>query len=182
MKNISYYFGLLLLFSCAGFRDVDNKNAVLNKNNLGLLDGIYSNASISHAGGYVGNLTDVVDRNTRMFAFKDKYNGKDMKLQLKIINQKKLNVKIYDAGNLLADKDLRVKLESDGFLYLKEKRFMLEGIPLVLGGLNIQKSRFTVDTKNNLQVQTNYFFCNGFMIVMSDWKTLHYHLDFEKTH
>ncbi|MFY7816026.1 MAG: hypothetical protein ACOVRK_12660, partial [Chryseobacterium taeanense] len=59
-------------------------------------------------------------------------------------------------------------------------RFMMQGIPLVFGGWNIQKSRFTVDEKNNLQIQSNYFFCNGFMIVMSDWKTSRYTLNFEK--
>lgn len=181
MKNICYYFSFVVLAtSCAGFRNVDNANAILNKNNLDLVDGTYSNFSISDGGGYVITFADVIDRNTNMFIFKKKYNERDVRLQLKMISSKKLNVKIYKAGKLMLDKDLKVKLKDDGFLYLKEKRFMLQGIPLVFGGWNIQKSRFTVDEKNNLQIQSNYFFCNGFMIVMSDWKTSRYTLNFEK--
>ncbi|MFP3802316.1 hypothetical protein, partial [Paraburkholderia sp. SIMBA_027] len=88
---------------------------------------------------------------------------------------------IYESENVLFDKDVKVKLKKDGFFYLKEKRFMLDGIPLIFGGWNFQKSRFTVDQNNNLLVQSNYFFCNGVLVFMSDWKTFHYSLTFEKT-
>lgn len=182
MKKIFFYLCFVLtIVNCAGFKNVDNDNARLTKNNLSCIDGNYSNYPLDGQLGYIDGLTDVFDRNTNMFIFKHKYDTREVNLRLKIINEKRLNVKIYKKEKLLFDKDLRVKLKNDGFLYLKEKRFMLEGIPLVLGGWNFQKSRLTVDENNNLKIQTNYFFCNGIFIVMSDWKTFHYDLIYEKT-
>lgn len=181
MKKI--FFGLCLVLTmvnCAGYRNVDNSNAGLNKNNLSAIDGDYSNYPVDGQLGYIAGLVDIFDRNTNMFIFKNKYDTRAVHLKLKIINDKNLNVKIYKKEKLLFDKDLKVKLKNDGFLYLKEKRFMLEGIPLVFGGWNFQKSRFTVDENNNLHIQTNYFFCNGVFIIISDWKTFHYNFIFKK--
>jgi hypothetical protein len=182
MRKIFFYLcSILILSSCAGFKNGENYNIGLNKNNLNNIDGDYKNYPVDGRLGYIDGLVDVFDRNTNMFIFKNKYDTRAVNLKLKIINEKRLNVKIYKKEKLLFDKDLRVKLKDDGFLYLKQKRFMLEGIPLVFGGWNFQKSRLTVDENNNLQIQTNYFFCNGIFIVMSDWKTLHYTLIYEKT-
>ncbi len=55
----------------------------------------------------------------------------------------------------------------------------IESCESVIQGWNIQKSRLGMEG-NHLKVQSNYFFCNGFAVVMSDWKTLHYNLTFEK--
>ncbi|KMQ67861.1 hypothetical protein ACM39_10995 [Chryseobacterium sp. FH2] len=168
------------MINCAGFRNVKNNNEGLNINNLGSIDGNYDNYPIEGQSVYINSLADVFDRNTNMFVFKSKYDIRAVNLKLKIINEKKLNVKIYKKEKLLFDKDLSVKLKNDGFLYLKEKRFMIEAIPLVFGGWNFQKSRFTVDKDNNLHVQTNYFFCNGMFLIMNDWKTFHYNLIFKR--
>jgi len=168
------------MISCAGFKNAENSKAGLNENNLNNIDGDYKNYPTDGKLGYIDGLVDVFDRNTNMFIFKDKYDTRAVNLKLNIINPKRLNVKIYKKEKLLFDKDLRVKLKKDGFLYLKEKRFMLEGIPLVFGGWNFQKSRLTVDENNHLQIQTNYFFCNGVFIFLSDWNTFHYNLTFEK--
>jgi len=170
---------ILMIVNCAGFKNVDN-NGGLNKNNLSAVDGNYGNYPVDGRSPYVDALVDVFDRTTNMFIFKDKYDTRAVNLKLKIINEKRLNVKIYKKEKLLFDKNLKVKLKNDGFLYLKEKRFMMEGIPLVFGGWNFQKSRLTVDENNNLQIQTNYFFCNGVFILISDWKTFHYNLIFKK--
>lgn len=182
MKKIFFYLSIILLLSsCATFKNdkfIDNK---LKTSSLDLINGTYNNLPFSGDGSYVRSLTNVFDRNTNMFDFKEKYEKKDLKIILKAINQNRLNVKIYEAENLLFDKNLKVKLKHDGFIYLKEKRFMLDGILLIFGGWNIQKSRFRIDENNNLHLQSNYFFCNGILIVMSDWKTFHYNLTFEKT-
>lgn len=184
MKNIFFYLIVFLFtMSCAGFKNVDHSTAGLNENNLNKIEGTYNNLPSSGSGFYVGRLNEVFDRNLEMYNINkttEKYDNKNVNLKLRIVNQHTLNVKIYEAENLLFDKDLKVQLKKDGFLYLKEKRFMLDGIPLILGGWNIQKSRFTIDQNNHLKVQSNYFFCNGILIVMSDWKTLHYDLTFEK--
>lgn len=181
MKRILFYLGAsLMLSSCATFdkdRLTDNH---WEKDDLNFINGTYSNFPSSGGGSYVRNLTDVFDRNTSMFQFKENHENKDFKIELKAVGKKRLNLKIYDAGNLRTDKNLRVVLKKDGFVYLKEKRFMLDGIPLVFGGWNIQKSRFALDGNNNLKVESNYFFCNGILVVMSDWKTSHYDLIFKK--
>jgi len=181
MRKIFFYLSFILIMTgCAGFKNVENYNTHLNKNNLNSINGDYDNYPVDGKLGYIDGLVDVFDRNTNMFIFKNKYDTRAVNLKLKIINEKKLNVKIYQKDKVLFDKDLRVKLKDDGFLYLKQKRFMLEGIPLVLGGWNFQKSCLTVDENNHLQIQTNYFFCNGVFIFISDWKTFHYNLTFEK--
>lgn len=184
MKKIFFHLIIFLFaISCAGFKNLDNSNIGLNENNLNKIDGTYNDFPSSGKGFYVGRLTEVFDRNLEMYNIhktNEKYDRKNVNLKLKMVNQHTLNVKIYEAENLLFDKDLKVKLKKDGFLYLKEKRFMVDGIPLILGGWNIQKSRFTIDQNNNLYVQSNYFFCHGILIVMSDWKTFHYDLTFEK--
>jgi len=181
MKNLVLLFSIMLFTSnCAGFKN-SIKNGSFNENNLNEIDGTYKNTPSSSTGVYVRSLTTVFDRNTNMFVFREKYdNKKDLKLTLKMINQKSLNVKVSNSENLLLDKNLKVKLKKDGFLYLKEKRLMIEGIPLAFGGLNVQKTRFTIDENHKLEVQSNYYFCNGFLIFMSDWKTIQHHLIFEK--
>lgn len=181
MKKIFFYLGnALMLGSCATFDKDKLTDNHWKRDGLNFINGTYANFPSSGGGFYVRNLTDVFDRNTQMFNFKEKHENKDFKIALKAVGKKRLNLKIYDAGNLRTDKDLRVALKKDGFVYLKEKRFMLDGIPLVFGGWNIQKSRFAPDGNNNLKVQSNYFFCNGILVVMSDWKTSYYDLTFKK--
>lgn len=181
MKKILFYLGSLVLLSdCATFNDGKLVDDNFKNNDLNFINGTYHNYASSGSGFYVRSLTDVFDRNTRMFNFKEKHEERDLKIELKALHKKILNMKTYEAGKLRTDKNLKVTLKKDGFVYLKEKRFMLDGIPLIFGGWNIQKSRFTLDENNNLSVQSNYFFCNGILIVMSDWKTSHYSLTFEK--
>jgi len=182
MKNLILLFStIILITNCAGFKN-PNGSGNFNKNNLSEIDGTYKNISSSGT----ETLTEVFDRNTKMFAFlkggNNKYEEKkDVKLILKIINNKSLNVKIIDSENLLFDKNLKIKLKKDGFLYLRKKRFMIEGIPFIAGGWNVQKSCFTIDKNHNLQVQLNYFFYMAILVVIGDAKTTNSHFTFEKT-
>jgi len=182
MKKLVLLFLVVLLnTNCAGFKNPTGSGN-FNKNNLSEIDGTYKNISSSGT----ETLTEVFDRDTNIFAFlkggDNKYDKiKDVKLILKIINNKRLNVKIIDSDNLLFDKNLKVKLKKDGFLYLREKQFMIEGIPFVAGGWNVQKSCFTIDKNHNLQVQLNYFFYMAILVVISDAKTTNSYFTFEKT-
>lgn len=181
MKNLIFYLCLsLLTVSCAGFKNIVPTKTVIGKNVVENIDGTYGNLPSSASGFYVKALTDVFDRNTNMFSWIEKYVGEHTRIKLQMISTKRLNVMIFKNEKIVFNKNLRVKLKNDGYLYLKEKRFMLDGIPLVLGEWNIQKSRLKIDGNDNLTIQSNYFFCNGIAIVMSDWKTLHYTLTFEK--
>lgn len=179
MRNLIFYLSILLITgSCAGFKNVDPIK--LDKSRIQNINGAYKNSSVTPSGFYVRTLTDVFDRNTNMFNWKEKYTNKDVIVKLQMIRKNRLHVEIAESENVLFSKDLKVKLKKDGYLYLKEKRLMIDGIPLVFGGWNVQKSRFAIDSDNNLKVQSNYFFCNGFLVLMNDWKTLHYDLTFEK--
>lgn len=181
MKRLIFYLGIVLtLSSCAAFDNSKIGENHLKSNDLSFINGTYTNLPFSGGGFYVRNLTDVFDRNTKMFNFKEKYESMNFKIELKAVGKKTLNLKIYDAGNVRTDKNVKVTLKEDGFIYLKEKRLMIDGVPLILGGWNIQKSRFAPDGNNRLKVESNYFFCNGLLVVMSDWKTFHYELIFEK--
>ncbi len=181
MKRLFFYLGTVLTLSgCATFDNSKIAGSHSKGDDLSFINGTYTNFPFSGGGFYVRNLTDVFDRNTRMFNFKEKYETGNFKIELKAVGKKRLNLKIYDGGNLRTDKNVRVTLKKDGFIYLKEKRLMIDGIPLILGGWNIQKSRFAPDGNNRLKVESNYFFCNGLLVVMSDWKTSRYELIFEK--
>ncbi|SDM31212.1 hypothetical protein SAMN05216273_12156 [Chryseobacterium taihuense] len=177
-KLIFYLIILLVTVSCAGFKKIGTIK--LCKNSVENIKGTYKNTPLSKSGFYIRTLTDVFDRNTNMFNWKKKYNREDATVKLEMIKKNLLHVEILESDSILCSKNLRVKLKNDGFLYLKEKRFMIDGIPLVFGGWSFQKSRFTVDSDNNLKIQSNYFYCNGVLILISDWKTLHYDLTFEK--
>ncbi|MCX8533180.1 hypothetical protein [Chryseobacterium luquanense] len=179
MRKLIFYLSILFVtVSCAGFKNVDPIR--LDKKSVENISGTYKNVPVTKSGFYVQTLTDVFDRNTNMFNWKEKYDKKDVIVKLKMIKKNRLHVEIFESENILFSKDLKVKLKNDGFLYLKERRFMIDGIPLVFGGWNFQKSRFAIDSNNNLKVQSNYFYCNGILILMSDWKTLHHDLIFEE--
>lgn len=181
MKKLIIYISILIsTVNCAGFKKNESDGLPFSKNKIESINGIYSNQPSYGNGSYVKTLTDILDRNIDMFNWKEKYNGKNIDVRLEIIKKNKLNVKIFESEKLMCNKNLHVKQKKDGFIYLREKRFMLDGIPLIFGGWNIQKSRFIIDENKNLHIQTNYFFCNGFLVVMSDWKTHHYNFIFEK--
>ncbi|KQT16895.1 hypothetical protein ASG31_11015 [Chryseobacterium sp. Leaf404] len=177
-KSGFYFIMLLMIVSCAGFKNNDSMK--MDKDNVKNITGTYRNLPATPGGFYVRTLSDVFDRNTNMFKWKEKYSHQNVIVKLELIKKNRLHVEIADSENFLFSKDLRVKLKKDGYLYLKEKRLMIDGIPLVFGGWNIQKSRFAIDADQNLIIQSNYFFCNGIFILMSDWKMFHYHLTFEK--
>lgn len=185
MKKLIFLFGIALFTAnCAGFKN-SSESGYFNKNNLEEIDGTYKNNLCYKKDSCKGNLAEIFDRETNMFAFlqgrQDKYDDKkDLKLTLKLIDKKRLNVKINDSEGLLFDKNLKVKLKNNGFLYLKEKRLMIEGIPFVAGGWNFQKSRFTMDENHNLQVHLNYFFYAAFLTIIGDSKTTHSHFTFER--
>ncbi|MEG2310154.1 hypothetical protein [Chryseobacterium sp.] len=181
MKKLIPYLSLLLFtLNCAGFKNIESPESVIKKNNIENINGTYENLPSSGSSFYIRMLTDVFDRNINMFNWKDKYDAKKTKVKLQMIEKNRLNVIVFKNEKTVFNKNLRVKLKKDGYLYLKEKRFMIDGIPLVLGGWNIQKSRLGADENNNLKILSNYFFCNGFAVLMSDWKTHHYNLTFEK--
>lgn len=173
---------ILFFTSCASLEKNEYSKNNIFEEDKSIINGTYKN--IPNTGGngfYVRDLVDVFERNRNMFKFNDKkYENKNLKFKLNLISSKKINVKILHENTLLFDKNLKIKIKNDGFIYLKEKRFMLDGIPFLLGGWNIQKSRFAIDKDNNLFVQSNYFFLNGILVVFSDWKTIKYEMTFKK--
>ncbi len=181
MRRLCFYLCfVLMMINCAGFKNTGSTHGVLSRENVSRIDGSYNNYPVEGDPGYVDGLADIFDRNKDMFTRRNKYDTRAVHFKLKSISEDKMNVKIYRKEELLFDKNMKMKLKNDGFLYLKEKRLMLDGLPLIFGGWNVQKSRFTVDENNRLTVETNYFFCRGAMIIMNDCKTFHYHLTFEK--
>ena len=180
MRKLIFYLGILsITTSCAGFKNT-NFTELNKKNNLQNINGTYKSIPTTGNGFYVNTLTDVFDRNINMFNLNKKYNNEDAVVKLKMINENRLHVEISELENILFSKNLRIKLKNDGFIYLKNKRLMVYGLLLIFGGWNFQKSRLSLDSNNNLKVHSNYFFCNGVLILMSDWKTFHYDLTFQK--
>ncbi len=182
MRRLLIILITLFLTSCASLEKNRFPENNLSKEDKTIINGTYKNIPDTGGGGfYVRNLVDIFERNRNMFKFNNrKYENKNLKFKLHLISINKINVKIFDENTLLFDENLKINIKNDGFIYLKEKRFMLDGIPFLFGGWNIQKSRFAIDKDNNLYIQSNYFFLNGFLIVFSDWKTLKYEMTFKK--
>lgn len=182
MSKLLFILTTLFLTSCASLEKNKFSKNNFSEKDKSIINGTYKNIPDTGGNGfYVRNLVDVFDRNRNMFQFNNKkYENENLKFKLYLISSKKINVKIFDENTLLFDKNLKINIKDDGFIYLKEKRFMLDGIPFLIGGWNIQKSRFAIDKDNNLYVQSNYFFLNGILVIFSDWKTLKYEMTFRK--
>ncbi|MRJ07572.1 hypothetical protein EDL99_01550 [Ornithobacterium rhinotracheale] len=174
-------FIALIFQSCASFKE-PKINGTLNENNLSQLNGQYNDSVSSGGGLYVKKLSDVLDRNVNMFDFKhdEKYVGKGITVDLKVVSKNMLNVKFKKHNQIISDKNVKVKLKNDGFLYVKGKKFMIDFVPFVLGGWNVQKSRLTLNSDGNLYVESNYFFYAALFTVIGDWKTLRYESTFDK--
>lgn len=181
MNKILLILILVVFQNCASFKEPIVKGNLRN-DNLSSINGIYNNYPSSGGGFYVKSIKDVFYRNINMFDFKtDKiFQNEKLEGQITVISQKLINLKIRENEKIIFDKNLKVKLKEDGYLYIKEKITMIDGFPLIFGGWNVQKSRINITDDNKLFIESNYFFCNGILIVISDWKTLNYSLSFEK--
>jgi len=182
MKKIfSILVILLFLQNCASLKEPKTKGT-LNEKNLTTLNGQYSNHANSGGGSHVNKLSDVFDRNDNMFKSRidEKYASKNVSVYMKVISEKTLNIIFKDNNQIILDKNIKVKLMKDGFLYINENKLKIIGLPLISGGWNVQKSRLTINSEGKMYVESNYFFCNGILIVMSDWKDFNYELTFEK--
>lgn len=184
MKNTIFsLFSFLSIVSCVTFNSSDNINKNLfNPDNI---NGTYKNTPNEYQGLYVSKLSDVFDRNTRIFNVvkpDKKYDLKNISVNINLISEKELKLKIIEneTQKIITEKAVKIKLKKDGYIYIKDKNFMIDGIPVILGGWNIQKSRMYIDEENNLNIESNYFFYHAALIVMCDWKNFNYHLKFKK--
>jgi len=182
MKQIFAILIMSIVFnSCATLKE-PKLEGTLTENDLTILNGNYNNFPNDGGGLYVNKLTDIFDRNTNIFKLEkdDKYDSESITVSLTSITDKTLNVRFSENNKTILDKNIKVRLKRDGFLYIKDKILLINGLPLIFGGWNIQKSRITILANGKLYVESNYFFCNGALIVMSDWKNFNYNLTFNR--
>lgn len=103
-KLISYLCLLLFTLNCAGSKNMDSAESVIEKNNIEKINGAYENFPSSGNGFYVRMLTDVFDRNTNMFNWKDKNDAKNIKVKLQMIKKNRLNVTVLSTKKLYSIK------------------------------------------------------------------------------
>ena len=168
MKRLIFIFILpLFTISCATFEKTIAPQK-LDKENLQKINGVYNNKNLT---GRWFCLTDVFDRNTSILYFitdKEKYNNNEVKVALNIVSDKRINVKVIDSvtEKIIFDKNLRCRLKRDGYLYLKHKSFMIDGIPLICGGFNVQKSRMYINSDGILNVESRCFFISSALVIL----------------
>ena len=181
MKNLFVIIVPFLLMSCASFnKNHSFKNEVkLNENSISLLNGSYTvNPSIELNKGRSGKIyfTDKGDLNrTNLYNF---FNNSSRSLndfqdstylvKLKVINKNEILIYQYNIDQKMDSILLKYKLKSNGYIYIKNKNFKINGVPYLFGGFELNRIRMTVSNENNLVINSAHYFYGSFLILFGD--------------
>ena len=181
MKNLFVIIVPFLLMSCASFnKNHSFKNEVkLNENSISLLNGSYTvNPSIELNKGRSGKIyfTDKGDLNrTNLYNF---FNNSSRSLndfqdstylvKLKVINKNEILIFQYNNDQKMDSILLKYKLKSNGYIYIKNKNFKINGVPYLFGGFELNRIRITLSNENNLVFNSAHYFYGSFLILFGD--------------
>ena len=181
MKNLFVIIVPFLLMSCASFnKNHSFKNEVkLNENSISLLNGSYTlNPRIELNKGRSGKsyFTDKGDLNrTNLYNF---FNNSSRSLndfqdstylvKLKVINKNEILIFRYNNDQKMDSVLLKYKLKSNGYIYIKNKNFKINGVPYLFGGFELNRVRMTVSNENNLVINSTHYFYGSFLILFGD--------------
>ena len=181
MKNLFVIIVPFLLMSCASFnKNHSFKNEVkLNENSISLLNGSYTlNPRIELNKGRSGKsyFTDKGDLNrTNLYNF---FNNSSRSLndfqdstylvKLKVINKNEILISQCNNDQKMDSVLLRYKLKSNGYIYIKNKNFKINGVPYLFGGFELNRVRMTVSNENNLVINSTHYFYGSFLILFGD--------------
>ena len=73
--------------------------------------------------------------------------------KIKIINPTSINFTLLESDTILKSKTIAIKKIKHNSIYLKNKNVLRHNIPFILGGLDTNKDRLSLDKKGNLVIE-----------------------------
>ena len=156
MKRLAVLLFPLLTIGCAVIKETDRPNLnKLDQTNYQNLNGIYLNYR-----------KDTIGVRSLFWFQIDKYKNWDLAknwteqtIRLKFINQRKLQLALYENGRLIKQKNIKGKLK-DGYFY-RRPFFILYPIVPIIFGYDTQQYRFgLIDTNLILDRKEHYWVCS----------------------
>ena len=182
MKN-TYFFFLAITFivtsSCAPFsnkitRDHSKK---LTPQNMKLIEGTYEIACYdsyfkARSGNEIIQFKKHHGRNTvnelvGSYAI-DTTLLKKLVVDVALLPNRELKFTYRDQDAIIGTTIVEMKLRRNGMLHLKNRETKITGIPLVLGSIEINRSRIGISENNDLLIHNIYHITGGFLILLGD--------------
>ena len=91
---------------------------------------------------------------------------KSYNFTLQILNSKKIQINYFENGIKIRQHTINYKLKTDGYVYLRNKNFKVNGIPYLIGEFNVKRSRLTLNNKKQLIFQSSQFSSGGIALLM----------------
>jgi len=192
LRNKNTFYPILILVilfqSCASFDKELINPKPLNKENLTELNGRYEivrqgfdsiSKEYKHQIWIYNNFVKEIDRKL----IKDTLKIDSLKtyaFDLKVLSTKEIKIDYLEDGKVFKERILKTKLKKDGYLYLKNKNLQLMLVPVILGGIDLKKTRFTKSENGNLVFDVANFRYAAALIFIGDTKTWKYRQEYER--
>ncbi|MEQ1800173.1 MAG: hypothetical protein ABL872_19610 [Lacibacter sp.] len=170
----------LLLQGCVTFKDGLKNPNPLSEQVIKSLNGIYQVRDKE---------SDSVKSNV-FWAYNDFFNEIDRKLikdtaafdtlstkkfKLEILNKKRLQINYIKNENIVRTRIIKVRLEADGYLYLKNKNVGFILIPFLAGAIDVKQTRMTLNGEGDLLFDVaNYRGGAFFFFIFLSWQNSSY--------
>lgn len=183
-QNLQLIILIFIFQSCATFKSSSNKISTLEKSNLELLNGRYEISSIEHLDKFKSfdyhNFLREIDRKI----LKDTLNIDSTKfnqVELKVLDRRRLEIKYLEDDKVIRRRTIKTKLKKDGYLYLKNKNIGFSLVPYLFGGLDVKRTRITINENDDLVLDVSHFQGGAaFLIIFLDAGTYRYKKTYKK--
>lgn len=154
---IAVMFGMVACFqSCATFdKGVANPHHLMSSN-ISNLDGTYNNDFIgsdslegffTHRDNFLSEIDRKLFRDT-LYLFFD--STKTYQFELMVLDASKIRVSYLENNLVMRVRNIKGKLKSDGYFYLKNKNIGCAMIPYLFGAINFHRTRITINNDGDL--------------------------------
>ncbi len=155
-----FIFLIILLQSCATFVNNSDANQKNDESNIDLFNGKYEVSSMEYQDKFDSyeyhNLFRELDRKI----LKDTLeldNNNTYHINLNFINNNRIKIDYLSNGYIFRSRIIKTKLKKDGYLYLKNKNVGFSLIPYLFGGLDVKRTRLSINEDENLVVEVSHF-------------------------
>ncbi|MBQ4820116.1 hypothetical protein [Aquimarina sp. MMG016] len=182
-KLFIYILIITFLSGCASFSyEFQNPTfltpAFITSKNIQELNGEYSiiaRAKDSSANSYnvkFNNFFQILDGDIKKDTLTE-HNLDHYSFKINVIND--TNIKIEYLNNHIPFEELIIGYElREGYLYLKNKKTTIRGVPYLFGGVEVNKIRLTRDLNDNLVAEIAHHNSGTILFIFRDAKDNHY--------
>jgi len=189
IKFFTLLYSLLILsfVGCAPFskKVTLNDHTYLNSESINKLNGTYEiNASKIIYKSSRDNKTkifenDSVDKYYNLFHFVKTENQelradsiknliKKYDVRIEVLDKKKISFSLLK-DNLKVDSSIvNYKIKNDGYIYLKNKNFKSNWIPILCGNFSINRTRLSLNNENSLILNNSNYFHGAILVIIGD--------------